>query len=678
MKIWSAAKLWLMTFLFLIPELGLAKERRDLSGEYIIVLKKKPAKPQDFKIFDVNINLLRKIETKVKQQGGQIFKTYGSALVGFHAKLTPDLLETLKNDPSIHSIEENGWVEAFDTHSPSLRSWGLDRIDQENLPLDDAYVKPHTFTGSGVHAYIIDSGIRETHEEFVGSIGEGYSPLGEDYPPNEDCNGHGTHVSGTVGGNTSGVAPGVTIHPIRVFKCGGFATFSDIINAMNWVASNHKKPAVANMSLGGSKLEALNVAVRNMTEAGVHVVVAAGNSNNDACTLSPASAPSAITVSASDVHDELASFSSWGPCTDIIAPGVEITSSSISSDTSYVAYNGTSMASPHVAGAVALFLESYPNLSPEELSGLLQEQASKNKILDSKGSPNALLKVSTLGLLPLVSAGENQIVRIPETEWVTLVGKASAAAGNILRAAWVQTSGPELTQSLSNYPNWRVPLKLTNLMVGEYEFRFRAETDLGYSESDSALLIVSEGNLPPKAHAGFDKTVSSKVNFQINGQESKDLDGTLVSYLWEQISGPVTVTFKKPTAEKTQVLGAEPGQYEFSLTVTDNEGGVAQDTVIITKNSPPLVNPGDDQVLVQPTNSTKFHATAEDLDGEIVNYIWKQTHGPSTVSFSAIDSAITDVTGFDKVGRYIFRVKAMDDFGDQISVKLIVDVVAPE
>lgn len=327
--------------------------------------------------------------------GATVYFLYDHALQGYTAELSPAALQALRNDTDVAFIQQDQVVTSAD--SEANPPWGLDRIDQRSLPLNQSY--QYDVAGRNVHAYIIDTGIRSTHGEFSGRIGAGYDAVDGGAP--DDCHGHGTHVAGTVGGSTYGVAKGVTLHAVRVLDCSGSGTTAGVVAGIDWVTANHASPAVANMSLGGGADAALDVALRNSVAAGVVYVVAAGNANTDACNSSPAREPLAITVGATDSGDQRASFSNYGTCLDIFAPGVNVLSAWLSGDSAAVWLSGTSMASPHVAGVVALYLEHSPSASPAQIAADLAGNATLYAVgAAGPGSPNRLLYARLDGVQP--------------------------------------------------------------------------------------------------------------------------------------------------------------------------------------------------------------------------------------------------------------------------------------
>lgn len=324
----------------------------------------------------------------VDGHGGTLRFSYSSALKGFAADLPEQAVEALRHNPQIAYVEADQAVDLFGTEA-TPPSWGLDRVDQRKLPLDASY--NYMTTGKGVNVYIIDTGIRTTHVEFGGRAIAAYTSV-KGSKSAEDCNGHGTHVAGTVGGNTYGVAKASTLYAVRVLDCDGSGAYSGVIAGVDWVTANRRLPAVANMSLGGGKLQALNDAVAGSVAAGVTYAVAAGNSNYDACSFSPASAPEALTVGAITRQDAQAYYSNWGTCVDLYAPGDSVKSAWNTSDTASATKRGTSMASPHVAGAAALYLETHPLDSPATVASALRAAATQGQITNvGSGSPNLLV-----------------------------------------------------------------------------------------------------------------------------------------------------------------------------------------------------------------------------------------------------------------------------------------------
>lgn len=320
--------------------------------------------------------------------GGAVSFTYRDALKGFAAELPAQAVEGLLHNPNVAYIEADQVITLSTTQAGA--TWGLDRIDQVDLPLSTTYT--YNNTGAGVTAYIIDTGIRYTHTEFGGRAVFGIDTINANFGAN-DCNGHGTHVAGTVGGTTYGVAKQVTLVAVRVLNCAGSGSVASVVAGVNWVTGNHTNgPAVANMSLGGGPSVALDTAVQNSIADGVTYALSAGNSNANACNYSPARVPAAITVGATTITDARSSFSNFGSCLDLFAPGSSITSAWKNTDIATNTISGTSMAAPHVAGVAALYLQANPAASPATVRNAIVASATAGKIINpGSGSPNLLL-----------------------------------------------------------------------------------------------------------------------------------------------------------------------------------------------------------------------------------------------------------------------------------------------
>ncbi|WP_374936951.1 S8 family peptidase [Streptomyces sp. Ru73] len=327
----------------------------------------------------------------ISAHGGTVERTYTAALNGYAARLSAAEARRLAADPAVDQVFQDTTVHATGTQTDPP-SWGLDRIDQAQLPLDRKYTYPDS-AGSGTTVYVIDTGIRITHQDFAGRAVNGYDAVDNDNVA-QDGNGHGTHVAATAAGTSYGVAKKAKVVAVRVLNNSGSGTTAQVIAGIDWVTKNHSGPSVANMSLGGGVSTALDNAVKNSIASGVTYAVAAGNSNADASTSSPARVAEALTVGATTSTDARASYSNYGSRLDLFAPGSAITSAWRTSDTATNTISGTSMATPHVAGAAAVYLSGHPSASPAAVANALVSGATSGVVTGAgSGSPNKLLKI---------------------------------------------------------------------------------------------------------------------------------------------------------------------------------------------------------------------------------------------------------------------------------------------
>jgi subtilisin family serine protease len=360
---------------------------RAIPNHYIVVLDEDVAAPDKFGVQQDAFAVARRTEDVMRLVGAVPTYVYADAIHGFAAQMSEQEALKLSEDDRVAFVEEDSVVEANITQTNP--PWGLNRIDQRDLPLNTAY--SYTSTGSGVNAYIIDTGIRRTHTQFGGRAFVGFDAINDGQNTN-DCNGHGTHVAGTVGGSTYGVAKAVRLFAVRVLSCSGSGSNSGVIAGVNWVTANRVTPAVANMSLGGGASTALDTAVRNSIAAGVTYAIAAGNANQNAANSSPARVTQAITVGATTSSDARSSFSNFGSVVDIFAPGSAILSAWRTSDTATATLSGTSMATPHVAGVAARYLQGNPTASAATVRNALVADATLNHLSGvPTGTANRLL-----------------------------------------------------------------------------------------------------------------------------------------------------------------------------------------------------------------------------------------------------------------------------------------------
>lgn len=497
-----------------------------IPGQYIVVFKDA--------VRDPSVAAAQFIAT----HGGTRRFTYTRALKGFAAQLPDAAVEALRLDPNVAYIEQDQVMRAI-TVQPAA-TWGIDRVDQRDLPLSITY--EYNADGTGVTAYIIDTGIRFDHTEFGGRAVKGYDAVTSGGTA-ADCNGHGTHVSGTVGGSTYGIAKNVRLVAVRVLDCNGSGTTSGVIAGIDWVTGDHAAgaPAVANMSLGGGASTSLDNAVTNSINDGVTYGIAAGNSNADACNYSPARVGSALTVASTTSTDARSSFSNYGTCVDIFAPGSSITSAWYTSATATNTISGTSMATPHVVGAAALYLQTNNAATPAEVASALKNNATPNKVTSpGTGSPNLLLYTGFIspGPPPPPPAAPSGLT-------------ATTFDHQRIDLAWTDNSanesGFELQRSTDNFA---VGGTITVINIGanitsysntglaastQYFYRVLAKNAGGssdFSNTADATTNAAPPDSPPVARYTWSCTgVPQGRNCSFNASSSTD-DNGITSYAW--------------------------------------------------------------------------------------------------------------------------------------------------
>lgn len=520
-----------------------------VSGQYLVALAGTPSP-----LAAATAETAGDAKTLTDRHGGAVRQVYTAAFRGFAVKATPEQARRLAAAPGVRYVQANTVFRATGTQ-PNPPSWGIDRVDGAK---DGSYTYPND--GSGVTAYIADTGLYTQHSNFEGRAASGYDFIDND-ANSADCHGHGTHVAGTVGSKDYGVAKNVKLVGVRVLDCQGSGTTEQIAAGMDWIARNAKKPAIVNMSLGGSADRALDDAVAGVISAGIPVAVAAGNDSKDACNTSPARLPAAITLGSTDSNDARSSFSNYGSCLDLFAPGGSIVSTKMNGGTQTM--SGTSMATPHTAGAAALYLSAHPNATPAQVRDALVDNAQSGVVTGAgSGSPNKFLNVTKLGGPAQPGEPVADFTAQCSTTAATCSFDASASKdpdGTIASYAWQFGDGAngEGVKPSHEYAK-----------AGTYAVKLTVTDDAG--RTGTVTKQVTAGSVQPPT--GTPPTASFSVSCwyqdcSFDASASKDSDGTIASYGWKfgdntSATGRTT-THRYPAGQRS---------YTVELTVTDNSG----------------------------------------------------------------------------------------------------------
>ncbi len=600
----------------------------------------------------------------VVELDGHLLATYGHAIRGFAVRLTPEALEQLRRNPLVAYVEPDRQVRLVATQS-NPPSWGIDRVDQTDLPLDNSYT--YANDGSGANVYIFDTGVRKTHSDFGGRVeyvpsGNNGDFVGDGHGSAEDCHGHGTHVAGTAAGATHGLAKNAKIWAARVVNCSGSGQASMAIAAVDWATASAIRPAVVNMSLGYGNVQSLRDAVQQSVAAGVNYAVAAGNGHwlfgypLNACNESPAGAPGALTAGATQSNDVEASFSNYGTCVDLLAPGVSIRSAYYSSDVATAVMTGTSMAAPHVTGAVALYLTANPGATPAEVAQALTGNATAGRITlhsrsASRGTPNLLLYTGFIG-------GGNQPPAAGFTYSCTdltcdFTDASSDPDGTL--AAWQWDFGDGSTATEQNPSH-------TYAAEGTYTVQLTVTDDRGGTDSASEQITVTApaDNEPPVA--SFTPNCTDLVcDFT---DTSDDSDGTIVSWQWDFGDGG-TSAVQNPSHTYEAA-----GTYTVTLSVTDNSGATDAVSQQVTATEPPNQPPTASFTYSCTHLTCEFTDMSSDVDGTLAGWLWD--FGDEVAS-----GMRSPTHTYEAAGTYTVTLTVWDDDDATDTVSESVTVTAP-
>ncbi|CRK61917.1 Alkaline serine exoprotease A precursor [Alloactinosynnema sp. L-07] len=604
----------------------LGADRADAVTDSYIVVVKDSAAPRSASA--------RTASTLTAKYGGTVTTAWQNSVNGFAARMSPAQARKLAADPAVAYVEQDAQVKMTeDQLNPP--SWGLDRVDQRNLPLDNKY--SFGTRASNVTAYVIDTGVRVSHTTFEGRATWGTNTVDTN---NTDCNGHGTHVAGTVGGKEYGIAKGVKIVGVKVLNCQGSGTTSGVISGIDWVSANAVKPAVANMSLGGGASTTLDTAVRNSIAKGITYSLASANDNKDGCNYSPARVAEGITVNASDNKDARATFSNWGTCTDIFAPGVGIMSAWMTDDTSTKSISGTSMAAPHVAGAAAVWLANKPGDTPAQVQAGLIAAATPSKVTNpGTGSPNRLLYIDP--------GTQTTPVELPSPGDQT----GTVGVGTSVKLSATGGTGP-YTWTASGLPaGITLGSSTANAVVAEGTPTTAGAASVSVTVKDSAGTSATATFKWTIEGAGGDLTLPNPGDQ--TGTVGTDtglklvVSGGTAPYTWSATGLPAGIALEPGTTD-VALIGGVPtagGSHSVTVTVQDSAGATGSTTFTWTIEGGgggdlTLPNPGDQTGDVGIETGVKLV-----VSGGTAPYTWSATGLPAGVSAQPSDSDVVVISG---------------------------------